>query len=86
MKHLITPLLFLFFTQAIFAQPDTPVEEWQGRTILLIGAHPDDDSMSHGTLAMLKDHGNEIYVLLMTTGNVGTKDPKLSKSDLARSD
>jgi LmbE family N-acetylglucosaminyl deacetylase len=68
----------------MFAQPDTPVEEWQGRTILLIGAHPDDDSMSHGTLAMLKDRGNEIYVLLMTTGNVGTKDPKLSKSDLAR--
>jgi LmbE family N-acetylglucosaminyl deacetylase len=67
----------------LYAQPETPVEEWTGRTILLIGAHPDDDSMSHGTLAMLRDHGNEVYVLIMTTGNVGTKDPDLSTTDLA---
>jgi LmbE family N-acetylglucosaminyl deacetylase len=80
--------LLLFTTLCSFslsiAQPDPPVEEWTGKTILVIGAHPDDDSQAHGTLAMLKENGNEIYILLMTTGNVGTKDPKLSKSDLAR--
>jgi len=32
---------FPFF---IMAQPDIPVEQWKGKTILLIGAHPDDDS------------------------------------------
>jgi LmbE family N-acetylglucosaminyl deacetylase len=66
------------------AQPETPVEEWTGKTILLIGAHPDDDHRSHGTLAMLKDHGNEVYVLLMTLGNVGTRDPEMSRDELAK--
>lgn len=84
MKILLILLTTLFSFSLALAQPDTPIEEWTGKTILLIGAHPDDDSMSHGTLAMLKENGNEIYILLMTTGNVGTKDPKLSKSDLAR--
>jgi len=34
-------------------------------TILLIGAHADDDAMSHGTLAMLQAHGNQIYVVTL---------------------
>jgi len=65
------------------AQPEQPVEEWTGKTILVIGGHPDDDHQSHGTLAMLKDHGNDIYILTMTTGNVGTKDPKISRNQLS---
>jgi LmbE family N-acetylglucosaminyl deacetylase len=65
------------------AQPKTPVEQWTGKTILLIGAHPDDDSMSHGTLAMLKANGNDVWVALLTTGNVGTQDPDLSRFQLA---
>jgi len=65
------------------AQPEIPVEEWEGRTILLIGAHPDDDTYSMGTLAMLHDHGNTVYILIMTTGNVGTLDPDLSMMELA---
>jgi LmbE family N-acetylglucosaminyl deacetylase len=65
------------------AQPEVPVEEWTGKKILLIGAHPDDDSMSHGTLAMLQDHGNEVYIALLTTGNVGTQDPDISRFELS---
>ncbi len=88
MKAFSTPLQFIlpFIILPLYciAQPEIPVEEWTGKTILVIGAHPDDDSQAHGTLAMLNDHGNEIHILLMTTGNVGTKDPKLSKTDLAR--
>ena len=65
------------------AQPETPVEEWTGKKILLIGAHPDDDSRSHGTLAMLQANGNEVWVALLTTGNVGTQDPDMSRYELA---
>ena len=57
---------------------------WKGKTILLIGAHPDDDTYSQGTLAMLHDHGNEVYIVTLTTGNVGTQDPSLSMMDLAK--
>ena len=77
-------IIFLLTPLLLFSQPEVRVEEWTGKTILLIGAHPDDDHQSHGTLALLQDHGNEIYILTMTTGNVGTKDPKLSRNDLAK--
>jgi LmbE family N-acetylglucosaminyl deacetylase len=64
-------------------KPEVPVEKWAGKTILLIGAHADDDALSHGTLAMLQAHGNQVYVVTLTTGNVGTQDPKLSRLQLA---
>lgn len=66
------------------AQPEVPVEEWKDKTILLIGAHPDDDSMSQGTLALLKANGNDVWILLLTTGNVGTQDPKISRFQLSQ--
>ena len=87
MKSIIKIILLLIgisSTTICFSQPNIPVEQWEGKTILLIGAHPDDDFQSHGTLALLKSNGNDIYIVTMTTGNVGTKDPKLSKTDLAK--
>jgi LmbE family N-acetylglucosaminyl deacetylase len=75
------PLLAL--AQRIPPKPDVPVEKWTGKTIMLIGAHADDDSLSHGTLAMLQSHGNQVYVVTLTTGNVGTQDPNLSRTQLA---
>ncbi|HHP7242574.1 MAG TPA: PIG-L deacetylase family protein [Cyclobacteriaceae bacterium] len=77
-------LTLLLSPFAVLCQPDQPIEEWTDKTVLLIGAHPDDDHMSHGTLAMLDDHGNDVYILILTTGNVGTRDPKLSRNDLSR--
>jgi LmbE family N-acetylglucosaminyl deacetylase len=73
------------FAQAQTAEqkPDQPVEQWKGKTILLIGAHADDDAMSHGTLGMLQAHGNQVYIVTLTTGNVGTQDPNLSRTQLA---
>lgn len=64
-------------------KPETPVEKWTGKTIMLIGAHADDDALSHGTLAMLQAHANQIYIVTLTTGNVGTQDPNLSRTQLA---
>ena len=74
-------LLIPVFTQA---QPEVPVEEWEGKTILLIGAHPDDDAGRHGTLAMLQDNGNDVHILLMTSGNVGTFDRNMTRTRLAK--
>jgi LmbE family N-acetylglucosaminyl deacetylase len=64
-------------------KPEVPVEKWTGKTIMLIGAHADDDALSHGTLAMLQAHGNQVYIVTLTTGNVGTQDPNLSRTQLA---
>lgn len=79
----LTILLFLAASANLQAQPEIPVEQWTGKTILLIGAHPDDDAYSMGTLAMLNENGNEVYIAILTTGNVGTQDPDLSMVDLA---
>jgi len=76
-------VLTLAAAQTPVQKPDLPVEKWTGKTILLIGAHADDDALSHGTLAMLQAHGNQVYVLTLTTGNVGTQDPRLSRLQLA---
>ncbi len=85
MKNLYAVLTLLLLTPALlFAQPDTPVEEWTGRTVLFIGAHPDDDGGSHGTMATLQANGNEVYVMLLTTGNVGTGDPTMTRDRLAK--
>jgi LmbE family N-acetylglucosaminyl deacetylase len=78
----------LLLSSVVFAQesahkPEVPVDKWAKKTILLIGAHADDDAMSHGTLAMLQAHGNQIYIVTLTTGNVGTQDPNLSRTQLA---
>src|SRR4029077_2120380 len=74
----------LAHTQESAEKPEVPVDKWARKTILLIGAHADDDAMSHGTLAMLQAHGNQIYIVTLTTGNVGTQDPNLSRTQLAQ--
>ena len=74
----------LALAQAKEQKPEAPVEKWTGKTIMLIGAHADDDMSSHGTLAMLQAHGNQVYVVTLTTGNVGTQDPNLSRTQLAQ--
>lgn len=89
MKTWLTGLaLFLpaltFCQQKPAPQPEIPVAKWSGKTILLVGAHADDDALSHGTLALLQTHGNQVYVLTLTTGNVGTQDPHLSRTELAQ--
>src|SRR5246500_5919592 len=64
-------------------KPEIPVEKWSGKTAMVIGAHADDDALCHGTLAMLQAHGNQVYIVTLTTGNVGTQDPNLSRTQLA---
>ncbi len=65
-------------------KPEISIEKWTGKTAMLIGAHADDDALSHGTLAMLQAHGNQVYVVTLTSGNVGTQDPNLSRTQLAQ--
>ena len=85
MKTMLFICFVLLLPAAAHAQesaekPEVPVDRWAKKTILLIGAHADDDAMSHGTLAMLQAHGNQIYIVTLTTGNVGTQDPNLSRT------
>ena len=83
MKKVLTLLsLLVVLPYLLWAQPETPIEEWTGKTILLVGAHPDDDAGRHGTLALLNDNGNDVYILLLTNGNVGTRDRTMTRQRL----
>jgi LmbE family N-acetylglucosaminyl deacetylase len=89
MTRVLLATLFAILPSFVFAQrpeqkPEIPVEQWKGKTAVLIGAHADDDELSHGTLALLQAHGNQVYVVTLTTGNVGTQDPNLSRTQLAQ--
>lgn len=84
MKKLILLATALLLPLLLIAQPEVPIEEWAGKTILLVGAHPDDDAGRHGTLAMLKENGNDVYILLLTAGNVGTKDRTMTRQRLEK--
>ena len=46
MKNILITLILVTLPIFVMAQPEQPVKEWTGKTILLIGAHPDDDSYS----------------------------------------
>jgi LmbE family N-acetylglucosaminyl deacetylase len=89
MTRVLLSMLFAILPSSAFAQrpeqkPEIPVEQWKGKTAVLIGAHADDDELSHGTLALLQAHGNKVYVVTLTSGNVGTQDPGLSRTQLAQ--
>ncbi len=74
----------LVISTAALAQPETPVEQWRDKTVLLVGAHPDDDGQAHGTLALLRRNGCEVWIAILTTGNVGTQDPDMTRFRLAQ--
>ena len=57
MRKILCLVLLMFVKAVVWAQPEMPISEWQDKTILLIGAHPDDDSRAHGTLAQLRENG-----------------------------
>lgn len=89
MMRALPAVLLTMVPCSVFAQrpeqkPEIPVEQWKGKTVVLVGAHADDDQLSHGTLALLQAHGNQVYVVTLTTGNVGTQDPNLSRTQLAQ--
>jgi len=84
MKQFILLTAILIIPLQLEAQPEVPIEEWTGKTILLVGAHPDDDAGRHGTLAMLQENGNNVYILLLTAGNVGTKDRTMTRQRLEK--
>lgn len=63
---------------------DDRIEDWRGRTILMVTPHPDDDTFtSGGTLARLAAAGNTIHVLIYTNDNAGSRDPSMTRERLA---
>ena len=62
---------------------DDRIEDWKGKTILVVTPHPDDETFScGGILAQLAENGNNIQILIYTTDNSGSNDPQMTKDHL----
>ena len=83
----------LFFSSYLCAQvvqPEPPyqgddrIENWKGKTVLVVTPHPDDETFTTGgTLAKLARNGNNIQILIYTSDNAGSNDPQMTKPRLA---
>ncbi len=57
--------------------PPTPPHPHKKRTLLVVLAHPDDESFGiGGTLALYAQRGIDVYLICATGGEVGTVDPE----------
>ncbi len=83
-KFLFLFAISLFFQFSLKCHTKFPAEECTGSTILFIGSHTDDAASSFRTIVLLQDYCNQIDIILLHQGKVGTQDPQISMTDLAR--
>jgi LmbE family N-acetylglucosaminyl deacetylase len=56
-----------------------------GKTVLIFTPHPDDEVWgAGGTIALLNQHHNKVYIVLYTNDDKGSYDPEMSSQRLAR--
>lgn len=60
------------------------IEDWQERTVICFGAHPDDDLHAAGTFARLRAAGNDIHLVIYTNDDKGSHDRSMTGERLAR--
>jgi len=91
-------LIFTFICGTAFTQPitaplakkievpaDQRVENFSGKSILVLTPHPDDETFAMGgTLAKLAANGNTINIVIFTNDNKGSQDLDMTRERLAR--
>jgi LmbE family N-acetylglucosaminyl deacetylase len=74
--------LFMFAASA-FSQEK--IENWTGKTIMIVTPHPDDDLFGcGGTMALLAKHKNNIVIVIYTNDDKGSYDLEMTSERLAR--
>lgn len=79
-------ILLVFLPMSLLSQTKNPedIKEWKGKTLIFFAAHPDDETLISGTLAILARNGNKIYVVIYTSGNKGSRDLEMTSERLAQ--
>ena len=69
--------------QSAAPQTSNPFRDINGKTVMIISPHPDDDIIgAAGALAYLSGHNNKIVTIFLTSGEVGTYDAALKPERL----
>lgn len=59
------------------------IEDWTGKTVMIISPHPDDDTFAcGGTMAKLAKNGNKVIVVIYTNDNKGSHDLEMTSERL----
>lgn len=56
----------------------------QFERVMMVTAHPDDESLGSGTLARFAQLGKEVTIVCLTNGDKGTSDPNVTSAALAK--
>ena len=86
MKQLavVFALTFLLAPAGSPAQ-EAGLESMTGRTVLVFTPHPDDELFgAGGTIALLNQHHNKVYIVIYTNDDKGSYDTEMSAQKLAR--
>jgi N-acetylglucosamine malate deacetylase 1 len=61
------------------------IENWTGKTVMVVAPHPDDDTFScGGIMAILAKNGNKVVIVIYTNDDAGSKDLDMTSERLAR--
>src|SRR6266702_1286388 len=78
-------IIMLTLAGAVVQKQDTRLENIHGKTVLVFTPHPDDDRFGAGvTIALLNRNLNKIYIVIYTSDDKGSYDPKMTSQDLDR--
>jgi LmbE family N-acetylglucosaminyl deacetylase len=81
--RLVLLVVFAMFATAGLSQDR--IENWVGKTIMVVTPHPDDDLFGcGGTMALLARHKNHIVIVIYTNDNKGSYDQEMTSERLAR--
>ena len=86
MTFILIGLLIMLLPLSLFGQVKIleDITQWRDKTIMLFSPHPDDEGSSMGTLSMLAANGNQVYIVMYTSGNKGSRDLEMTSERLAQ--
>ncbi len=86
MKHLAVIFALTWFLGAAGLSAQEPgLDTMTGKTVLVFTPHPDDELFgAGGTIALLNQRHNKVYIVIYTNDDKGSYDPEMSSQRLAR--
>ena len=89
MNRLICASLAVGFSLAsatlLAETPPVPIDQVHDKTVLVFTPHPDDEVFgAGGTIALLNQHHNKVYIVIYTNDDKGSNDPEMTSQKLAR--
>lgn len=81
---MVFSLILLSGVASLSAQ-EAGLESMTGKTVLVFTPHPDDELFgAGGTIALLNQRHNKVYIVIYTNDDKGSYDPEMSSQKLAR--